>query len=506
MTQPPLPFRTISELARSIRRGDISPVELTESCLARIEAVDTTLNAFRSVLRDRAMGEARAAEAALRAGQDRGPLHGIPYAVKDLFDVAGHPTTAGTSVFDHRIAVRDAAVVRALGAAGMVLLGKTNTVQFAYGGVGINHDHGTPHNPWQAVHHVPGGSSSGSAVALASGMAPLTLGTDTGGSVRIPASLCGVTGFKTTVGRVSRAGVYPLSWSLDSVGTLTRTVEDAALVYHSIQGRDPDDETTLPVPLQDVLTPRASGVRNLRIAFAESVFWDDVDPEVERAVRDCGPVFKGLGALVDSVAFREAQEAVRLNPRGAVIAAEAYTLNRKVLEEHFDDLDPIVARRMIQGKDIPAHEYLENMREWQRLRIAACESLRDVDILLAPTTRIPAAPVAEVDMTMEGYFDYNVSYLRNTAVGNILNLCGLSLPCGFTSRSLPVGLMLYAKPYREDLLLRAGRAYQEATDWHTRIPDLSWVGTHHPNERDPGAAPQADRPQTNGGSRCTKRR
>ena len=206
---------------RDLRTGGLSPVELVERFLDRISALDPTLNAFRLVCPERALTQARAAEAALKAGLSSGPLHGIPYAAKDLFDAQGLPTTAGCRLLADNIAVEDSVAIRRLTQAGMILLGKTNTVQFAYSGIGINHDHGTPHNPWHRVHHVPGGSSSGSGVAVAAGLVPMALGSDTGGSVRIPASLCGTTGLKTTVGRVSRAGVYPLSWSLDSVGPLT---------------------------------------------------------------------------------------------------------------------------------------------------------------------------------------------------------------------------------------------------------------------------------------------
>ena len=218
MTEQPLHWLTIHELSQRIRSGALSPVELTEHVLSRLEAMDDTLHAFKLVPRERALAQAQAAELALRAGQDVGPLHGIPYAAKDLFDVKGLPTTAGSNLLEQNIASADATVIRRLAQAGMILLGKTHTVQFAYGGVGINHHHGTPHNPWHAVPHAPGGSSSGSAVAVAAGMVPMALGSDTGGSVRIPSSLCGTVGLKTTVGQISRAGVFPLSWSLDSVG------------------------------------------------------------------------------------------------------------------------------------------------------------------------------------------------------------------------------------------------------------------------------------------------
>ena len=477
MPDLPLHQQTIGELARQIQDRQLSPVELTEYFLARINALDPTLHAFRLGCPERALAEAQAAELALQAGHDVNPLHGIPYAAKDLFDVKGLPTTAGSNLLLDNIANADATVIRQLRQAGMILLGKTHTVQFAYGGVGINHHHGTPHNPWHRTHHVPGGSSSGSAVAVAAGMAPAALGSDTGGSVRIPAGLCGTVGLKTTVGQVSRAGVFPLSWSLDSVGPLTGSVEDAALVYQSLQGMDPADPSTQRSRPQDVLNSLKDGIKGLRLAFAETVFWHQADTEVGQAVRACKDIFTALGASVTSIDFPEASEALALNPRGLVIAAEAYTLHQDRLEQHLDDYDPIVGQRMIQGKHVTASEYLSTTRAWTELRAKVRHTLQDIDALLVPTTMIPAMPVDEVDADMEVYGERNLQYLRNTAIGNILNLCGLSVPCGFTSSGLPIGLMIYGKPFNEATILRIGYAYEHATSWHQQSPDLSWVTT-----------------------------
>ncbi len=476
MAELPLHFQTISELSRQIHAGTVSPVELTEQCLARIEVLDPRLNAFRMVIRERALAAAHAAAYALQAGHDVGPLHGIPYAAKDLFDIKGLPTTAGSRLLEDTVADADAAVTAALARAGMIVVGKTNTVEFAYGGVGINHHHGTPHNPWHATSHVPGGSSSGSGVAVAAGMVPMALGSDTGGSVRIPAGLCGIVGLKTTVGRISRAGVFPLSWSLDSVGPLTRSVEDAALIFDCLQGPDPRDPSTQGIPPQDVLTGLKDGVRGLRLAFADTVFWDGADPEVTQAVRLCGEVLANLGAQVSHVPFTEAADAMSLNPRGLVIAAEAYTIHQERIEAHYDSYDPIVGQRMINGKDVSATEYLKTTQSWDRLRATVQHTLRDVDALLVPTTMIPAKPTADIDASMEVYSEHNLQYLRNTSIGNILNLCGLSVPCGFTSQGLPIGLMIYGKPFTEDQVLRIGYAYEQATAWHTYTPDLSWAG------------------------------
>ena len=323
--------------------------------------------------------------------------------------------------------------------------------------------------------YLPGGSSSGSGVAVAAGLVPAALGTDTGGSVRIPAALCGITGLKTTVGQVSRAGVHPLSWSLDSVGPLTRTVEDAALLYEVMRGPDAADETTRGSPFQDGLTGRGLGARGLRIGVAETVFWEGAHPEVATAVREASGVFESLGARVASVELPAAADALDLNRRGLVIAAEAYTVNRHLVDEHFDELDPVVSWRMVQGRDVPAADYLQTTLDWRRLRREAVQQLRDVDALLCPTTAIPACPLAEVDGDMDAYQGRNLQYLRNTAIGNILDLCGLSVPCGFTGEGLPIGLMIYGRPFEEGTVLRVGQAFQEATDWHRRRPDLEWI-------------------------------
>ncbi len=456
--------------------GEFSSRDLVDLYAARIEALDPALNAFRLRLLDRARERAAAMDAERAAGRLRGPLHGLPFAAKDLFDVAGFPTTAGCPLLGGTPAARSATVIERLEAAGMVLLGKTNTVQFAYGGAGINTQHGTPHNPWHRIPHLPGGSSSGSGVAVAAGLAPMGLGTDTGGSVRIPASLCGVTGLKTTVGRVSRAGVYPLSWSLDSVGPLTRDVADAARVLDRINGEDGADASTHGHERVRFSQPVTRRVRRLRVAIAETAFFDDADPESAARVREAAGVFDELGAAVIETPFPEAAEALTLNPRGLVIAAEAYQINKALVEDHFDDLDPVVAYRVIKGREVSAADYLDTVSKWQDLRARALARFDAVDILLCPATMIPARPVADAERGSDAYAALNLGYLRNTAIGNILNLCGLSVPCGFTRAGLPVGLMLYARPFGERVLLDAGAAFQEATDYHQRHPALDWIG------------------------------
>lgn len=475
MADSGIAFATITELAGRIRSGALSPVALAEATLERAAALDKRLHAFIALTRDRALAEARAAEALLRAGCDLGPLHGIPYAVKDLYDVAGQATTAGTRLLAGNVARQDSAAVRRLAAAGMVLVGKTHTVQFAFGGVGINHDQGTPHNPWHPTPHAPGGSSSGSGVAVGAGTVAVALGTDTGGSVRIPAALCGCVGLKTTVGRVSRAGVYPLSWTLDSVGPLTRTVEDAALVYQALQGPDLADETTASVLPHDVLGTLKAGVKGLRVAFGETVFFDGVDPEIAAAVRAAGDVLRDLGARVDGIEVPEVAEALGEQRRAHMIAAEALAVNGRFLDEQFDALDPVVAHRMKGGRKLTATDYFAVLRQWASLRERVKRTLADVDALLVPATVIPPRPIEAIDASIETYTDANLGYLRNTSLGNVLNLCAVTLPCGFTREGLPIGLMIYAKPFDEATALRVAWAYEQATDWHRRRPDLAWA-------------------------------
>jgi aspartyl-tRNA(Asn)/glutamyl-tRNA(Gln) amidotransferase subunit A len=216
-------------------------------------------------------------------------------------------------------------------------------------------------------------------------------------------------------------------------------------------------------------------MKRTRLTFAESMFGEDLHPEVEKAVRECGRVFEELGAQVSSIEFTQAKRALELNPGGVTIAAEGYTINKKLLEEYFDELDPVVGQRMIRGKDVLASNYLENSFTAKRLRSEVYNTLKDIDVLIVPTTPVPAKPVTDIDTDLDNYLKGNALYLRNTSVGNILNMCGLSIPCGFTSEGFPIGLMIYGKPFQEDVILRAGYAFQQITDWHEQTPDLSWV-------------------------------
>ena len=471
----PLHFESIGGLAARFRSGELGPVTLAERLLERIDAVDPSLHSFMFVTRDRAIAEAHAAERAWKEGRDLGPLQGIPYAAKDLFDVRGVPTTGGTRLLETNVPREDCTAVRKLAGAGMALLGKNHTIQFAYGMTGINNDQGTPLNPWTREPHAPGGSSSGGGVAVAAGLVPAALGTDTGGSVRAPASLCGIVGLKTTVGRVSRAGVYPLSGTLDSVGPLTRTVRDAALVAQALQGADPGDASTAGVEPGDFLRGLEDGVGGLRIAFGETLFFDDVNPEVATAVRAAGAVLRSLGARVDGIAIPAVATAWAVEKRGLLVAAEGYANNRALLEQHPGDLDAMVVRRMTPGRTLAPAEQDALRERFASLGKEVVETLREVDALIVPTTMEPARPVAPLLGDWDAFLDYNNRLHRNCGLGNLLGLCGLSVPCGFTSNGLPIGLMIYAKPFHEAMALRVGHAYEQATDWSHRRPDLGWA-------------------------------
>jgi len=467
-----LAFASIHELAPLLRKRELSPVELTECFLQRIDAYDARLGAYITVTAERAIAGARAAETAIAGGHCQGLLHGIPVALKDLIDVAGIPTTGGSILFKDRVPERDAAVARRMAQAGTALLGKTHMVEFAYGGVGINHHYGTPWNPWDArTHRIPGGSSSGSAVAVAAGLAPFALGSDTGGSVRIPSAFCGLVGFKPTYGRVSNVGVLPLDRNLDSVGPLTRTVEDAALVYQTLAGPDPDDPQTWDQPCvrgQDDLDEDIAG---LRVCFPREYFWDDVDQEVEAAVRASAQVFADLHAHVDEVSLEVLDDLAELRAGVSTTAVETYLYFRDYLENHLDQFDSIVSTRMLEGKNTKAVDFLQQQLAVADLRQRAVRSLESVDCLITPTTPFAAPPVDEVDQE-DRYFSVNGMCLRNTVAVNLLGLCAVSLPCGFTRGGLPIGLQLIGRPFDEARLLRLAYAYEQATEWGRYRPDL----------------------------------
>ncbi|HEY0310977.1 MAG TPA: amidase [Allosphingosinicella sp.] len=451
---------TALELAAMLASGEISSVKLTEYFLRRIDALDPRYGAFRLVLTERALAQARAADEAFSHGKRLGPLQGVPYAVKDLFDVAGVPTTAGCDLLADNNAATSAAVVQALDRSGMVLLGKTNLVQFAHGSLGINLNQGTPLNPWAAVPVAPGGSSSGSAVAVATGMTPVALGTDTGGSIRVPAALNGIVGLKTTYDRISREGVYPLSPTLDTVGVLATSAADAAILFELMLAAPHR------APARAKLAPPT--VKGLSLAFADSLF-EGVDEDVARAVMEAGTLLAELGASIEHIPFPEAQAAVDDNPHGLISAVEGYRQNSALIATNSPWLDPMVVQSFAAGSTALAVDYYDAISGLAPLRAKTAAALGPYDGLLAPTLPTAATPISLISQSGDAYEQENSTYARITRVGNVLNLCGVSVPCGFSAAGLPIGLQIMATADREALLLRIAGDYLQAR-WGGRIP------------------------------------
>jgi len=450
-------------LSAEISAGRLSPVAAVEAFLARIASQNQQLHAYIDVYADTAKLAAEAADKAIRSGHAVGPLHGVPIALKDLIDLEGRITTGGSAVWRQRRSTVTATLARRLIATGMIVLGKTHTVEFAMGGWGTNHHMGTPWNPWdRAVARAPGGSSSGSGVAVASAMAPWAIGTDTGGSVRLPASWCGLTGLKTTIGRVSTYGILPLAPSLDTPGPMTRSVEDAALLYSVMQGPDPLDKLTLlaPPPSDPFATLRR-GVKGLRLARMPASERNGCAPDMLAAYDAALDVLARLGAeIVDvklPIAFADATMAT-----GRIIGSEAYRLEGDLVDNPALPIDPAVRPRIQLGRDIRAHQYLAALAERDRMKAEFLAALDGIDALLTPTTQSAAIPVDEIDQ--------DTTPAQFTRVFNLLEMCALALPDGFTAEGLPLSLQIACRPYDEATALRIGWAYQQATDWHERRP------------------------------------
>jgi aspartyl-tRNA(Asn)/glutamyl-tRNA(Gln) amidotransferase subunit A len=461
-----LPFLPLSELSRMLARGETNSRAIVEACLARIDAFDPHLHAFVEVYRDDALAAADAADRDRQVGSAPGPLAGLPIALKDLFHIEGRQTTAGSKSWLGRISDHTATAVERLGAAGMIPLGKTHMVEFAFGGWGRNQPMGAPRNPWDNVtHRVAGGSSSGSAVAVAGGLCPAAIGSDTGGSIRIPAALCGLTGLKPTYGRVSLYGAVPLSATLDSIGPLARTVEDATRLTAAMSGPDPRDPATLVAPHGDLEAALAgvADIRGMRItALAPEAFPAYTLPEVIRAYETAIIALRELGARVDAAPFPlDFEDMMARN--GRIIATEAYALHRAYIEDPSLDIDPWVRRRVLGGKGVSAADYIELLATRRCAMGEFAHWMRDRDALLTPTLPITATPLADVDEALTPLATW-------TRTANYLGACALSLPAGFSAAGLPIGVQVTGAAFADATLVRIGRAYQQATDWHLRRP------------------------------------
>jgi aspartyl-tRNA(Asn)/glutamyl-tRNA(Gln) amidotransferase subunit A len=461
---------TIAEIAEAIRARRVSPVEITRACLERIDRLDVTLRSFITVDGDRALATARSLEADAVAARWRGPLHGVPLAFKDLCAVPGLPTSGGTKTPDYFTPAPPCTAVVRLNAAGAVTLGKLNMTELALGPFGDNAHHGDVQNPWRPG-HVSGGSSSGSGAAVAAGLVAGALGTDTGGSIRLPAACCGIAGIKATYGRVSRAGVMALSWSLDHIGPMARTVADVALMLGIVAGHDPLDATSSPRPVPDYVGALAQPVGGLRAGVPENHFFAGLDPEVERAVREALRVLEGLGLRLSPVRVPDPDAIGRLVST-PVVRAECAAIHARLLRERPGDVQPVVRARAEPGLSMGAVEYVDALRLRSRVTREFLTSVFSrVDVVVTPT--IPEPPPAYAEAKAGGVEDVvgrMGRFSRLTRVFNVFGVPALSVPCGFSADGRPVALQIAGRPFDEATVLRVGHAYEQATAWHRRRP------------------------------------
>ena len=447
---------TILETAKLLRNRSLSPVELLEQSLARIEKLNPTLNAFITVMADSALAEARQAEAEILVGDWRGPLHGIPIGLKDLIDTAGVRTTAASGVFKDRIPQADAEVVRRLKSAGAVMLGKQNLHEFAYGGSSIISYYGEVRNPWNPA-HITGGSSGGSAAAVAAGLGYAAIGTDTAGSIREPASQCGVVGLKPTYGRVSARGVIPLSQSLDHVGPITRAVSDAAIILRAIAEPAPGAET-----LPDFVSSMNSQ-SPLRVGVPREFFYEDLDPEVAAAMEEAFLVVKSLAAEMREMSLP-------VDTDRTLQTAEAYLYHVPFLEKTPELYQPESLRRIQAGNGISWAAYTNGLRQLKEQRHEIGKIFEKIDLLVTPATPIPAPVIDELKKDFDLLRPRELLLLRNTRLFNVWGLPAISVPCGFTRAGLPIGLQIAGPHWGEATVLQLAYAYEQATEWHNRQP------------------------------------
>ncbi|HYM11961.1 MAG TPA: amidase [Bryobacterales bacterium] len=463
-------FQSVAELAPLLKTRKLSPVEVVRAFLDRIEAVNAKVNAFITVTGEQALEQARRAEREIAAGRYRGPLHGLPYAPKDLLATKGIRTTNGSKVTANWIPDYESTVTARLNRAGAILIGKLNLVEFAMGSQqkGLV---GPARNPWDLAYS-PSGSSSGSGAAVAAGMVPLAIGSDTGGSIRNPAKSCGVVGLKPTYGRVSRFGVTSLSWTLDHVGPMAKTVGDVARMLQAIAGRDPQDRDSAPAPVPDYARALTGNVKGLRIGIPTEHFFEWVEPETDAAIRRALSLLQEQGAVVVDVKVRNA--ALGSTASAVILNSEAAAYHEKRFKEHADLLDPLVRERLEVATFNSAVDYIKALR----IRTILMEEMRRVfqtcDVLALPAGN-PAPKLDAETVGTDAPTDPPAP--RRPDTYNIANMTGIPaivLPCGFTAGppTLPLAIQFCAKPFDEATLFRVGHAYQSATDWHKRRPPL----------------------------------
>jgi aspartyl-tRNA(Asn)/glutamyl-tRNA(Gln) amidotransferase subunit A len=461
-------YTSLRSLATLIQRQEVSPVEATKAVVDRIEKYDRQLNSFITLLSDGALAQARAAEQEIHDGHYRGPLHGIPIAVKDLYYTKGIRTTAGSKILSDFIPAYDATVIARLREAGAILIGKLNMHEFARGATNASSLIGACNNPWDTL-RVPGGSSGGSGAAVAAGLCYGSLGSDTGGSIRIPAAFCGIVGLKPTYGRVSRYGVFPLSWSLDHVGPMTRTVTDAALMLQVIAGHDRYDPTTRTAVVPDYSAALTGDIEGARLGIPQEFYFEQLDAEVGESVRAAIQTLERAGAHVEEVSLPLSKYAAAA---GRIISlTESAEIHEKFLRTRCADYSPDVRAGFLAGQLILGKHYMKAQRLRSLIRQEIAAALRRVDALVTPTVPIPAPRIghATVEIGQET-IDIMSALSRLTRPANLAGFPAISVPCGFTQGGLPVGLQLTGRPFAEATILQLAYAYEQETTWHQRQP------------------------------------
>ncbi|MDE0624401.1 MAG: amidase [Bryobacterales bacterium] len=479
-----LPARLgLTQLAKAFSSGQLSPVEVVRHALRRIARLDPVLNSYLSVTADHALERARQAESEIRAGRHKGPLHGVPYAAKDLLDTKGIRTTVGSRILSDNVPAADAAVVESLSAAGAILLGKTGMHEWAYGITNNNPHFGPVRNPWN-TECIPGGSSGGSAAALAAGLCSFSLGSDTGGSIRIPAALCGIAGLKPTFGRVSRRGAFPLGHTLDTLGPFGLTVQDTALAYQAIAGRDGADPTTVDKPVELPRFDAEPSLKGVVIGVPRASYYECLDPAVDSAVQSALSVLTGIGAQLREVAVPDIDLANSLHR--LILLAEGTSVHHRRLEEHREQFGDDVRALLDQGRLVLASDYLNAQRQRKRFCREFARTLQTVDALVAPAVPIPTARIGELEVEVNGRLEnVRLATTRNIRALNLTGLPVLSVPCGFHSDGLPIGIQIVGKAFDERRVLEIGHAYETATEWHLRIPPIARSPV--PSDTAPGA-------------------
>ncbi len=460
---------TILEAAKALRARQVSSSELTQTALKRIGQLNPKLNAFLTVTEEIALRQAKAADEDMARGVDHGPLHGIPIAVKDMFSTRGVRTTCGSALFKDHVPQIDAAVVEKLAGAGAVLLGKTGMHELAYGITSNNPHFGAVRNPWD-TERIPGGSSGGSGAAVAADLAFLGMGSDTGGSIRIPASFCGVVGLKPTSGRVSRYGTMPLDFSLDHMGPLTRSVRDAAVTLEAIAGHDSRDETSSRRAAGKFMPEADASLRGLRIGLAHSFYMERVDPDAGAAVLRMAETAKKLGAQVIQVTV---PDIVALNTVGRVILlVEASALMERYMDRRGDFGSDVLAL-LDQGRLLPGTDYVNAQRLRRVMRAEFNQIWGQVDCLFTPTTPMAAPRIGETNVVLGDITDdVRLASTRLVRGFNVLGLPALSIPCGLDRQGMPLGLQIVGKAFSEAMVLRTGAALEDATEYHRLTPPL----------------------------------